>query len=62
MHHHNNKYAFLLVGAVNKLLLISESVTTIRINNQSCRGINLTNTTYVRSRTGHVWHPFAMIP
>jgi hypothetical protein len=29
---------FLRVGAVKKLSLISESVTEIRINKQSCRG------------------------
>jgi hypothetical protein len=45
---------------VNKLSLISESVVEIRINNQPCRGINLTNTTYVCPWIGHVWQPFAM--
>jgi hypothetical protein len=47
---------------VNKLSLISESVVKIQINNQPCRGINLTNTTYAHPRTGNVWQPFTMIP
>jgi hypothetical protein len=47
------------VGVVNKLSLISETVIEIWINNQPCRGINLTNTTYGSTRTGHVWQPFA---
>jgi hypothetical protein len=47
---------------VNKLSLMFESGIDIRINNQPCRGINLTNMTYVRPRTCHVWKPFAMIP
>jgi hypothetical protein len=46
---------------VNKLSLISKSVAEIQINNQPCRGINLTNTTYTRPRIGHVWQPFTTI-
>jgi hypothetical protein len=37
-----------------KLSLISDSVTEIRINNQPYRGINLINTTYARPRTDYV--------
>jgi hypothetical protein len=49
------KHAFLRVGVVNKLSLISESVAEIRINNQQpYMGINLTNTTYAHPRTGHI--------
>jgi hypothetical protein len=36
------KVELLCLGAVNKPALISESVTEIRINNQPCKGINLT--------------------
>jgi hypothetical protein len=49
------------VGVVNKLSLISKSVTEIRINNKPYRGINPTNTTYVRPQIDHVWQPFATI-
>jgi hypothetical protein len=59
--HHHVIHAFLRVGVVNKLSLIFESITEIRINNKPCRGINLTNTIYARLRTGHVWQPFANI-
>jgi hypothetical protein len=48
------KHAFSLVGAVNKLSHISESVVEIRINKQPCRGVNLTNMIYAHSRTGDV--------
>jgi hypothetical protein len=50
------------VGAVNKLSLISDSVTEIRINNQPYRGIQLTNMTWVHLRIGYVCQPFTMIP
>jgi hypothetical protein len=50
------------VGAVDKLSLISESVVEIRINNHPCRGINLTNMTYVLPSTGHIWQHFTTIP
>jgi hypothetical protein len=46
---------------MNKLSLISGSVTEIQINNQPCRGINLTNTTYARLWIGHVWQLFTTI-
>jgi hypothetical protein len=45
------KPCFLVVVAVNKLSLISESVTEIRINKL---GENLTNMTYARPRTCHI--------
>jgi hypothetical protein len=47
------------VGAVNKLSLISKSVMEIWINNQPCRGINLTNMTYMCVWTCHIWQHFA---
>jgi hypothetical protein len=41
-HHDIMKLIILRLGAANKSSLISESVMEIRINNQPCRGINLT--------------------
>jgi hypothetical protein len=50
-----------IVETVNKLLLISESIVEIQINNQPYMGINLTNTTYARLQTSHIWQPFTTI-
>jgi hypothetical protein len=41
-HHIIMKLIILCLGAANKPSLIFESVTEIRINNQPCKGINLT--------------------
>jgi hypothetical protein len=54
------KHAFLRVGTVNKLSLISERATEIWINKQPYMGINLINTTYVCPWIGHIWQPFTM--
>jgi hypothetical protein len=55
------KHAFLRVGTVNKLSLISKTIAEIRIKNQLCKGIYLTNMIYACPRTYHVWQPFAII-
>jgi hypothetical protein len=60
-YHHLMNTHISMSGTVNKLsLIISESVTEIRINKQPCGGINLTNMTYTRPRICHVWQPFTM--
>jgi hypothetical protein len=41
-HHIIKKLIILHLGAANKPSLISQSVAEIRINNQPCKGINLT--------------------
>jgi hypothetical protein len=52
------KVELLRLNTANKSSPISEGVIEIRINNQPCKGINLT-TRYTQAQRHHVWQPFA---
>jgi hypothetical protein len=51
------KLLILRLNAVNKPSPMFEGVTEIRINSESCKGINLT-TRHTQARRHHEWQPF----
>jgi hypothetical protein len=56
-HHIIMKLIILRLNTANKPSPMSEGVTEIRINNQPCKGINLT-TRHTQAQRHHAWQPF----
>jgi hypothetical protein len=56
-HHMIMKLIILRLNTANKPSPMSEGVTEIRINNQPCKGINLT-TRHTQAQRHHEWQPF----
>jgi hypothetical protein len=56
-HHIIMKLIILCLNTTNKPSPMSEGVTEIQINNQPCKGINLT-TRHMQTQRHHKWQPF----
>jgi hypothetical protein len=56
-HHIIMKLIILRLNTINKPSPMSEGVAEIQINNQPCKGINLT-TRHTQAQRHHAWQPF----